>query len=365
MKPRTIFYMAVALMTYISLLLPMVRVRAQVRPVRTARLVMPASLPEPARALLVQASLTEPPAPAIPDMPAFSAALPIPGTSAVPALPATTPGDGGFGAATGSRWHDEPAADCSDLHVRLDDEKPELQSEERTLTNAQAPVLRVHEMQNGGTQVWGWDKDTYSITACKFAIGSRSQQLLSEIKLSVDGGEVSVSGPGQHDDWTVHLLVRAPRGADVEVTAHNGPMAFYSVDGKITARTTNGPISLKDCSGEGDISAQNGPISFSGNSGKLRLHTQNGPITVALDSRWNGSELVAQAVNGPLTLRVPSHFQSSFLVESNGNSPISCHASICSEARKTWDDEHRRIEYGSGSPVIRLSTENGPISVAD
>jgi DUF4097 and DUF4098 domain-containing protein YvlB len=137
------------------------------------------------------------------------------------------------------------------------------------------------------------------------------------------------------------------------------------VDGKITTRATNGPISLKECSGEADISAQNGPISFSGNSGKLRLHTQNGPITVSLGSNWDGSELVADAVNGPLTLRVPSGFHSSFLVESNGHSPVSCHASICSDARKTWDDEHRRIEYGSGSPVIRLSTENGPISVAD
>jgi DUF4097 and DUF4098 domain-containing protein YvlB len=122
---------------------------------------------------------------------------------------------------------------------------------------------------------------------------------------------------------------------------------------------------MKDCSGEANISAENGPISFSGTSGKLRLHTQNGPISVSLGANWDGSELVADAVNGPLTLRVPSGFKSSFLVESNGHGPVSCHASICADARKTWDDDHRRIEYGSGSPVIRLSTENGPISVAD
>jgi DUF4097 and DUF4098 domain-containing protein YvlB len=241
-----------------------------------------------------------------------------------------------------------------------------MQSEERTLTRAQAPVLRVHEVQNGGIQVHGWEKDAYSVTACKAAVGSDAQRLLSQMKLSVQGGEVSVSAPsGQHDDWTVFLLIRTPRSADVEVSAHNGPVSFYSVDGKITTRATNGPIAMKDCSGEADISAENGPISFSGTSGKLRLHTQNGPITVSLGANWDGSELVADAVNGPLTLRVPSGFRSSFLVESNGHSPVSCHASICSDARKTWDDDHRRIEYGSGSPVIRLSTENGPISVAD
>src|SRR5437899_1233396 len=262
--------------------------------------------------------------------------------------------------------HRQPATDCSDLRIRFDDRDAVVRSEERTLTKSEAAVLQVSPHRNGGVQVRGWDKDTYSVTACKAAVGADAARLLSQIKLAVQGGEVSVSGPhGDRDDWTVYLLIRTPQAADIEVTAHNGPVSFYTVNGKITTRATNGPISLKDCSGEANISAENGPISFSGTSGKLRLHTQNGPISVSLGANWDGSELVADAVNGPLTLRVPSGFKSSFLVESNGHSPISCHASICSDARKTWDDEHRRIEYGSGSPVIRLSTENGPISVAD
>jgi len=31
--------------------------------------------------------------------------------------------------------------------------------------------------------------------------------------------------------------------------------------------------------------------------------------------------------------------------------------------RKTWDDDHKRIEYGSGPAVIRLTTVNGPVTV--
>jgi len=162
----------------------------------------------------------------------------------------------------------------------------------------------------------------------------------------------------------VFLLIRTPKAADIELTTHYGPAGFYSVDGKITARATNGPISIRDCSGEADIAAVNGPISFSGTGGKLRLHTENGPISVALNAAtWSGAGLVADAVNGPLTLRVPSGFQSSFLVESSEHTPVSCQASICSETRRTWDDEHRRIEFGSGEPLIRLSTKNGPVSV--
>jgi hypothetical protein len=363
MKPRALLYVVAALMTYACLFVHVFGIRAQGRPVA------------PAEAFVIQASPVEPALPAVPAMPAMPAFPAVPAVPAMPAVPSTPVApvvptlpdwDGELNLDSSPHWHDGPVANCSDLHIRLhDDETPAMESEEHTLTKAQAPVLRIQQMPNGGAQVQGWEKDSYSVTICKFAVGPDTRQLLSQIRMAVQGGEVSVSGPGQHEDWTAYLLVRTPRGADVEVTAHNGPMSFHSVDGKIVARTTNGPISLQDCSGEADVSAQNGPISFSGNSGKLRLHAQNGPITVALDSSWNGSELVADAVNGPLTLRVPSHFASSFLVESNGHSPISCRASICSDARKTWDDEHRRIEYGSGSPVIRLSTENGPISVGD
>lgn len=299
-----------------------------------------------------------PPVPAVPTVPA------IPETPAVPAIPAW---DGSEYMSGSRHYSDESVNDCRDLHIRLHDERPTIESEERTVSKAEAKVLRVHEVQNGGIQVHGWDKDTYSVTACKAAVGSggEAQRLISQIKLSVQGGDVSVSGPSDsHGDWTVFLVIRTPKAADIELTTHNGPASFYRVDGKITARATNGPLSLADCSGEADISAVNGPISYSGTGGKLRLHTENGPISVALNSAsWDGEGLVADAVNGPVTLHVPSDFQSSFVVESSEHTPVSCHASICSQARRTWDDEHRRIEYGSGAPVIRLSTHNGPVSV--
>jgi hypothetical protein len=62
---------------------------------------------------------------------------------------------------------------------------------------------------------------------------------------------------------------------------------------------------------------------------------------------------------------VPGDYQSSFVVESRNYSPVSCKASICDNARKTWDDENRRIEFGNAPATIRLSTVNGPVSVRD
>ena len=258
-----------------------------------------------------------------------------------------------------------PVADCASLHIRMNDRAAEIRSEERTFTRPEGP-LSIESEVNGGLQVQGWDKDAYSVTACKAADASSNdvERIFSQIKLSVENGRVSVSGPSEHDNWTVFLLVRAPRSANLELRANNGPLSIYELDGKLVARAINGPISLQGFSGDANISAENGPIDLVGDSGKLRLHTENGPISVSLSGdAWKGSGLEADAQNGPLTLRVPKNYQSSLLVESDGHSPLSCQASFCNDARKTWDEDRRRIEVGNAPAVIHLSTVNGPIAV--
>jgi hypothetical protein len=262
----------------------------------------------------------------------------------------------------------QPITDCSDLHIEFDDRDAVVRSEEHTLSKAQAPVLKVHPHANGGTEVVGWDNANYSVTACKaVAPGDDAERMLSQIGMTIENGTVSTHGPSGADyDWTVYLLIRAPKAAAMELETMNGPISLYDVDGKVTAHANNGPISLHNISGDADVTAQNGPISIEGSRGNIRIKTQNGPISVDLDgTSWNGAGLSADAQNGPVTLHVPSGFQSSFVVESTNHAPMSCHASICGSARKTWDDEHRRIEFGSSPAVVRLSTVNGPVSVED
>jgi DUF4097 and DUF4098 domain-containing protein YvlB len=265
-----------------------------------------------------------------------------------------------------SDGHKQPVTDCSDLRIRFDERDAVVRSEERTLTKAEAPTLEIRPHANGGVQIVGWEKDTYSVTACKAASGADAERILSQISMSVEKGKISTKGPGDDDDWTVYLLIRAPKSAVLDLETKNGPISLYDVDGKLTARAHNGPISLKNFSGEADITAVNGPISLEGSNGNVRVHTENGPISVALTGKtWSGAGLTADAKNGPLTLMVPRDYQSSFVVESRNYSPVSCKASICDNARKTWDDENRRIEFGSSPAMIRLSTVNGPVSVRD
>jgi hypothetical protein len=117
-----------------------------------------------------------------------------------------------------SDGHRRPITDCSELHIRFDDQDAVVRSEERTLTRSEAPVLQVHPHANGGMQVVGWDKDTYSVTACKAAAGrgDEAERILSQITMSIENGRISTRGPADDDEWTVYLLIRAPKSASID-----------------------------------------------------------------------------------------------------------------------------------------------------
>jgi Putative adhesin len=260
---------------------------------------------------------------------------------------------------------DFPAESCADLHVRFDQRDAVNQSEERTITKAEAPILRIHAKDNGGLSVEGWDNDSYSVTLCKAAEeGSNAESLLSEIHLALNDGDLRVSGPASSGRWAAHLLIRAPKASTLELDAHNGPVTLSHVDGNLKARIDNGPITVSGCSGELDVTAHNGPVTLKENSGKQTIHAENGPMSLALSGdSWEGAGLDARTTNGPVTLEVPSGYKSGVVLESDGHGPFRCRASVCSEGRKTWDEDVKRIEFGSGPTLVHVSTVNGPVSV--
>ena len=260
---------------------------------------------------------------------------------------------------------DDTVSGCSDLHFRFDHREAVVQSETREITKAEASTLRVTADQNGGIDVQGWDNDTYSVTLCKGAEdGNDAQAILDQIHMSFQNGNLGVAGPSSHQHWAARLLIRSPKAAALELSLLNGPLSLHQVDGQIQVHAMNGPVSVVGCSGELDLNAQNGPLTLEDNRGKQRVQVQNGPVTLALSGdSWDGAGLDAEAGNGPLHVRVPSGYKSGVLVLSQGHSPFECRATVCSEGRKTWDDDHKQIEFGSGPTLVRVSTVNGPVSV--
>ncbi len=67
-----------------------------------------------------------------------------------------------------------------------------VQSEERTISKAEASTLRIQAESNGGLQVEGWDKDTYGVTLCKAADSDYdAESALSKIHLNFQDGELA------------------------------------------------------------------------------------------------------------------------------------------------------------------------------
>ncbi len=256
------------------------------------------------------------------------------------------------------------ARTCEDMSVNFDDHQTFAGKEEFTVPAGQ---LDVTAARNGGVSLLRSDSNQYEVQVCKFVAAdnqSEANQLLGQIQTEKGSGKLSVRGPGGDQEWTASLIIRVPAASTMSVDAHNGPVSAKDVNGTFTLNSLNGPIAVKNVSGKVTAKAKNGPIAFVGDGGDLNLETQNGPISINLQSQsWHDGKLDATAQNGPVSLRLPKGYQSGVVLSSKGYSPMSCRADVCNEARKTWDDDTKRIEFGSSNQVIHISTVNGPVSV--
>lgn len=255
--------------------------------------------------------------------------------------------------------------DCSQVKLTVHDGEVVRSEQTKSIPQNPGSPLKIQAPGHGGVYVEGWDRSEYSVKACLGAVGDNAadaKAILDQISISVRDGQVTVTGPDR-ELWVGYLLVQAPNGSTLDLSATNGPISLSSITASVEARTTNGPISFSDVAGQIRARAQNGPIDVSGNKGNFHLEAQNGPIDVNLEgSFWESGELEASTQNGPLSLSVPEGYQSSVRVEASRHSPIECRAVQCKQAVRTWDKPNI-IEFGDSTPVIRMSTVNGPVTI--
>jgi hypothetical protein len=268
----------------------------------------------------------------------------------------------GFSISTGS---ERELTDCSQIRITAHDGEVVQSEQAKVIPQSSVSSLKIQAPINGGIHVQGWGRNEYAIKACLAAAGdsaAEAKALLDQLSLSTQDGQVTVQGPSGQT-WVGYLIVQAPDGANLDLKATNGPIGLTTLSATVRANTLNGPISFNDVTGQIQARAQNGPIHVSGNKGDFHLEAQNGPIGVHLaGSRWESGELEASAQNGPLTLTLPENYQSSVRVEASRHSPIQCRAVQCKQAVRTWDKPNI-IEFGDSTPVIRMSTVNGPVTI--
>lgn len=258
---------------------------------------------------------------------------------------------------------DRDVTSCDQLQIRADDREL-ARSEDRLTLPQTSSIVRVDAAENGGMYVYGWDRQDFGVLNCKAALSDEratAERKLLQIKTSFNAGRLTVSGPDE-SDWTSYLIIHAPRSSSLSLTGMNGPISISDLAGKVEVHNTNGPFAMKASAGEISAEIVNGPIAYAGNGGDIHLHAQNGPIAVKLiGTSWNGKGLDAESMNGPMALKLPNNYTSGVLVRARGYSPFVC--SGCEGARKDFDDDNKSVQFGTGTPVVRLSTVNGPVSI--
>jgi DUF4097 and DUF4098 domain-containing protein YvlB len=239
--------------------------------------------------------------------------------------------------------------------------------ETRSLQNQ---PLDIHAEQNGGIRISTWDKPDFSVKLCKEVASESDQEgrkILSETRLEVDGGKVTVSSPERNDDSNLNtlLLIRAPRNAQVSMKVKNGGISVREFSGTADAQAQNGGISLKHSNGKLTVHAQNGGISIADCGGDINVDVENGGLSIILPEQWQGKGLEARAQNGGVSISVPRNLSSGLEVIGSNYVGIVCKGEACEKSQRTWDNEHRILRLGSGSTQIRATTVNGGIVITD
>ena len=282
------------------------------------------------------------------------------------------------GAALAHGWHDgfnvnvrhdgEPQS-CADIEVEAGSRAVATAEQSLTVPRSTEPLL-VQPASNSGVTVSGWDREDYEVLICKAAAAGRrsdggdaaARDRVGEIEAHLEGRRLVTSGPSG-DEWIAYLIIHAPAHAAMELETKNGPLDVRSASGRFTIRGINGPVDLRNVDGEITVDLENGPVSLEGMGGAVRVRTENGPIDIHLaGTDWQGKGLDARAVNGPVEVKIDDSYTGGVVVESSGNAPWSC-GGRCGKGSRTWDDNSRRIAFGSTPPRVHVATTNGPIEI--
>ena len=243
------------------------------------------------------------------------------------------------------------ASDCGHFHTQISTSLPSRAhaTEERNMPVAGIEGLTIRASEQGGVSIHGWDRPYAHLTVCKYAEGLNEKDAataLADVGITFRNGEIFTRGPAAANTrvWWVHMILKMPRSANVNVVSANGGIAIRNMSGNVVAHARNGGISLASCGGDSKLSTENGGIAVENVSGKVEAVTDKGTISLKLH-------------NGDTT--TPN-------VEARTSEAgdIVCR-SACEGGSASWNADRTYLRLGSTSmvPAIRLMTTGAPIII--
>ena len=207
-------------------------------------------------------------------------------------------------------------------------------------------VLSVDAAPNGGVAASGAQRRDIRLrvmVVARAATESDARALAAEVKVET-GRAIHAVGPAQHGNagWWASFDAEVPRRSDLELASVNGPVSLSGVEGHASLRTENGPLTLR------------------GAAGSVKGRTTNGPVSVRLSgTSWSGEGLDVETVNGPVAVSVPAGYNAR-LEAGTVNGPIDLGFPVTVQGSLKHDVT---TTLGSGGPLVRARTTNGPLSL--
>ena len=239
--------------------------------------------------------------------------------------------------------------DCDHFQTRTITSFPEqVQSQEqRSVPLEGVDTLHIRASQEGGVTVKGWDRPIARLTVCKYAVGltqADAQKTMRDVAVFYRNGEIATSGPETDTSraWWVHMILRVPKSAALDVVSANGGIAIRNMNGRVSAHATNGGISLASCSGDSKLRTESGGISLDHVNGRLEAMTLNGPISLRVQP-------------GDLTPAIEAR--------TDDDGEILCRVKACVDATPSKSGSGKVLRIGGAIPRIRLSTGKAPILI--
>ncbi len=239
--------------------------------------------------------------------------------------------------------------DCAHFYTRTVSSFPaQAQSEEQhAVSLAGVDTLRIKASEEGGISIRGWDRPVARLTVCKYAVALTqvdAERTLRDVGVTWHNGDIRPLGPNADASrtWWIHMILRVPRSAAVDVSGSNGGIAIRNMSGRVTARATNGGISIASCDGESTISTENGGILLENITGRTQATTQNGPISIRLQNGASRPTIEART---------------------DDLGDIRCRAKACIDSQPLHSGGTKTLRISGGLPLIRLSTGSAPILI--
>jgi hypothetical protein len=218
--------------------------------------------------------------------------------------------------------------------------------QEQTMAAAPA-LLDVDGGANGSIAIDAWDRADVLVRARVVATADTdadARQIVSDVRITTDGGRVRADGPGRMGDrrWWVSWRVSVPRSQALRLDTSNGSIAITGVRAEVEAEAGNGSLRLSDL------------------GGRVRAATRNGSVTVDLTgTRWEGDRLDVETTNGSVRVHVPDGY-AAHLETGTTNGSVRIDFPITVQGRLNRDVS---TDIGGGGPTVRVRTHNGSVRI--